>query len=331
MKYIVLGIILMLMLGCEKRVQYRYTEGKIYGTFYHISYESASDLQQEIREEMESVNASLSMFNPNSLIARLNRNETDSTDNLFRKMFAMACKVNLATGGGYDITVAPLVNAWGFGVQQEAFPDSARIDSLLMSVGMDKLSLENGRLLKKARGMKLDASSIAKGLGVDLVAEYFERCGIRNYMVEIGGEVRVKGESDKKRPWRIGIDRPEDDVAAGGRQLQMVVGLTSGALATSGNYRNFYIHDGKKYAHTINPQTGFPVQTEILGASVYAPSCMEADAYATGFMVVGLDKAKTLITGDPELEGCLIYEENGGLKTWISDGLKKMIVSEMND
>lgn len=111
----------------------------------------------------------------------------------------------------------------------------------------------------------------------------------------------------------------------------MVVGLTSGALATSGNYRNFYMHDGKKYAHTINPQTGFPVQTEILGASVYAPSCMEADAYATGFMVVGLDKAKTLITGDPELEGCLIYEEDGGLKTWISDGLKKMIVSEMND
>lgn len=331
MKYIVLGITLMLMVGCEKSVQYRYTEGKIYGTFYHISYESASDLQQEIREEMESVNASLSMFNPNSLIARLNCNETDSTDNLFRKMFATACKVNLATGGGYDITVAPLVNAWGFGVQQEAFPDSARIDSLLLSVGMDKLSLENGRLLKKARGMELDASSIAKGLGVDLVAEYFERGGIRNYMVEIGGEVRVKGESDKKRPWRIGIDRPEDDVAAGGRQLQMVVGLTSGALATSGNYRNFYIHDGKKYAHTINPQTGFPVQTEILGASVYAPSCMEADAYATGFMVVGLDKAKTLITGDPELEGCLIYEEDGGLKTWISDGLKKMIISEKND
>lgn len=331
MKYIVLGIILMLMVGCEKRVQYRYTEGKIYGTFYHISYESASDLQREIREEMESVNASLSMFNPNSLIARLNRNETDSTDNLFRKMFAMASKVNRATEGGYDITVAPLVNAWGFGVQQEAFPDSARIDSLLLSVGMDKLSLENDRLLKKGPGMKLDASSIAKGLGVDLVAEYFERAGIRNYMVEIGGEVRVKGESDKKRPWRIGIDRPEDDVAPGERQLQMVVGLTSGALATSGNYRNFYMHDGKKYAHTINPQTGFPVQTEILGASVYAPSCMEADAYATGFMVVGLDKAKTLITGDPELEGCLIYEEDGGLKTWISDGLKKRIVSEMND
>lgn len=331
MKYIVLGIILMLMVGCEKRVQYRYTEGKIYGTFYHISYESASDLQREIREEMESVNASLSMFNPNSLIARLNRNETDSTDNLFRKMFAMASKVNRATEGGYDITVAPLVNAWGFGVQQEAFPDSARIDSLLLSVGMDKLSLENDRLLKKGPGMKLDASSIAKGLGVDLVAEYFGRCGIRNYMVEIGGEVRVKGESDKKRSWRIGIDRPEDDVAAGGRQLQMVVGLTTGALATSGNYRNFYMHDGKKYAHTINPKTGFPVQTEILGASVYAPSCMEADAYATGFMVVGLDKAKALITGDPELEGCLIYEENGSLKTWISDGLKKRIVSEMND
>lgn len=331
MKSIVLGIIIagILLVGCKSRKQYQYAEGKIYGTFYHISYESDQDLYREIRNEMELVNESLSMFNPNSVIARLNRNETDSTDVLFRKMFAMAQKVNRATDGGYDITVAPLVNAWGFGVDKGAFPDSARIDSLLLMVGMEKLTLENDRLTKRTQEMKLDASSIAKGLGVDLVAEYFERQGIANYMVEIGGEVRVKGQSDKRRPWRIGIDRPEDDIAAQDRQLQRVIALTSGALATSGNYRNFYVHDGKKYAHTINPRTGYPVQTEILGASVYAPSCMEADAYATGFMVVGLEKAKEIIGNTPELEGCLIYEENGILKTWISDGLERMSVSEM--
>lgn len=321
----------MIMTGCAQKVKYQYTEGKVYGTFYHISYESPRDLQQEIRQEMEMVNASLSMFNPNSVIARINRNETDSTDILFRKMFQMARKVNQATDGGYDITVAPLVNAWGFGTQREAFPDSARIDSLLQLVGMDKLTLENDRLVKQVEGIQLDASSIAKGLGLDVVAEYLESQGIRNYMVEIGGEVRVKGLSDKGRPWRIGIDRPQDDVTAQSRQLQMIVGLTSGALATSGNYRNFYIHEGKKYAHTINPKTGFPVQTEVVGASVFAPTCMEADAYATGFMVVGLEKAKKVITESPELEACLIYQENGQVKVWVSDGLKKIIVSEMTD
>lgn len=331
MKYnLLLGIIVLgiLCVNCDRKIVYQHTEGKMYGTFYHISYASDEDLQAELHREMDLVNASLSMFNPNSVISQINRGETDSTDMLFRKMFRMALQVNQATDGAYDITVAPLVNAWGFGYEKEAFPDSVRIDSLLALVGMEKLTLEEDRLIKKVAGIQLDASSIAKGLGVDLVAEYLESKGVRDYMVEIGGEVRVKGDSDKRRPWRIGIDRPEDDVAAYDRQLQMVVGLTSGALATSGNYRNYYVHDGKKYAHTINPRTGYPVQTEVLGASVYAPTCMEADAYATAFMVLGFEKAKAIIEKDPEIEGCLIYEHNGKLKTWVSERMKTMIVSE---
>lgn len=331
MRYYLLLVIIasgMLFCNCDRKAVYQYTEGKIYGTFYHISYASDENLQTELYREMDLVNASLSMFNPGSVIARINRGETDSTDMLFRKMYQMAWRVNQATDGAFDITVAPLVNAWGFGYEKEAFPDSARIDSLLTLVGMEKLSFENDRLFKANPGIQLDASSIAKGLGVDLVAEYLERKGVRNYMVEIGGEVRVKGESDKRRPWRIGIDRPEDDVAAHDRQLQMVVGMTSGALATSGNYRNFYVHEGKKYAHTINPRTGYPVQTEVLGASVYAPTCMEADAYATAFMVMGLEKAKAIIEKDTEIEGCLIYEQDGKLKSWVSERMKTMIVSE---
>ena len=312
--------------SCDRALKYQYTEGKIYGTFYHISYAAGDDLQTEIREQMELVNASLSMFNPNSVISRINRGESDTTDVLFRRMFQMAGEVHRNTAGAYDITVAPLANAWGFGYEKEAFPDSSRIDSLMILIGMEKLTLTGNRLVKQHPDMKLDASSIAKGLGVDLVAEYLDRQGVKDYMVEIGGEVRVKGQSDKRRPWRIGIDQPEDDVAAQSRQLQMIVGMTSGSLATSGNYRNFYIHEGKKYAHTINPRTGFPVQTEVLSASVYAPGCMEADAYATAFMVLGLEKAKEVIGQNDELEGCLIYEEEGTLKTWISDGLKGMIV-----
>lgn len=314
------------MFACSRRETYQYTEGKVYGTFYHISYASTQDLQAGIRQEMERVNASLSMFNPASVISRINRNESDTVDSLFIRMYSVAKQVNSLSGGLYDITIAPLANAWGFGFEKEAFPNSLRIDSLRMFVGMEKLHLEGKRLTKQFPEMELDASSIAKGLGVDLVAEYLENKGVENYMVEIGGEIRAKGMSSKKRPWRIGIDRPEDDIAAQNRQLQLVLGISSGAVATSGNYRNFYMHEGKKYAHTINPLTGYPVQTEILGATVYAPSCMEADAYATAFMLTGFEKAKNIITANPALEACLIYEKEGVLKTWVSDGLQDKVV-----
>lgn len=315
--------------GCTPAQQYRYAEGKIFGTFYHVSYASGEDLKEEIRRQMESVNASLSMFNPGSVIARLNRNETDTTDALFQRMYSAALQVNRKTGGAFDITVGPLVNAWGFGYKQNAFPDSARIDTLRQFVGMDLLTLsEEGKLQKKYPEITLDASSIAKGLGVDLVAEYFESKGVNDYMVEIGGEVRVKGKSNKNRLWRIGIDRPEEDATAQNHRLQMIVGLNQGALATSGNYRNFYLHDGKKYAHTINPRTGYPVQTEIVSASVYASACMEADAYATAFMVLGLQKARQIVLADPGLEGAFIYLEEGKMKNWISPGFEKWIIEK---
>ena len=186
-------LFLFLCVGCTEIVKYQHAEGKIYGTYYQVSYASSKDLQDEIRKEMEKVNSSLSMFNPQSVIAKINRNESRQTDSLFRKMYMMAQKVFQQTDGGYDITVAPLVNAWGFGTEGREIPDSARIDSLLLLVGMEKLELRGEELLKKHEAMKLDASSIAKGLGVDLVAEYFDRRGIANYMIEIGGEVRVKG------------------------------------------------------------------------------------------------------------------------------------------
>lgn len=325
--FILLGMMVSLF-GCSQKQEYNYMEGKIYGTYYHISYESAEDLQTDITEQMESVNASLSMFNPSSVISKINRNETDSVDAAFCKMYRMSEKVNRLTAGAFDITVGPLANAWGFGFRKEVFPDSLRIDSLRKWVGMEKLQLNEGKLYKQFPQTEIDASSIAKGLGVDLVAEYLDHKKVKNYMVEIGGEVRVKGMSSKNRPWRIGIDRPEDDPTAGNRELQMVLGLTQGALATSGNYRNFYIHEGKKYAHTIDPVTGYPVQTEILSSSVYAPSCMEADAYATAFMVTGLEKAKKIVNAQPELEACFVYLSDGHMKVWVSEGLRNMIVSQ---
>ena len=162
---------------------------------------------------------------------------------------------------------------------------------------------------------------------MDLVAEFFDSHGINNYMIEIGGEIRLKGESNKGRPWHIGIDKPIEDSTAMNRELQAVLEMTEGALATSGNYRRYYIVDGKKYAHTINPKTGYPVQRDIIGASVYAPTCMEADAYATSFMVLGFVEAKKLVQSLPGLEACLIYlDDQGKENVWMSDGIKKRVL-----
>ncbi len=326
-----LGIIICVLIACAgcQRNMYRFTEGTVYGTTYHISYKSDKDYAAEIRREMERVNESLSMFNKKSTIARLNRGETDRTDSLFVRLFAKAAEIHAETGGAFDITVAPLVNAWGFGYKNERLPSAEKVDSLLRYVGMEKLKIEDGRLVKAVEGIQMDASSTAKGLGVDLVAEFLEGQGVRDYMVEIGGEVRVKGQSNKSRPWHIGIDKPIDDEAASRRELQFVLEMGEGALATSGNYRRFYVVDGKKYSHTINPKTGFPVQQDILGASVYAPTCMEADAYATAFMVLGMEKAKEIVEANPSVEACFIYQnEQGEREVWVSEKLKTLILKD---
>lgn len=323
------GLILIaaLFTGCKEK-EYQRAEGGIYGTLFHVSYEYDKDLAAPIRDRMERVNSSLSMFNKQSVIALINRNESDKTDSLFCRLFATAEKINRHTKGAFDITVAPLVNAWGFGYENDSLPSAQKIDSIMQCVGMDKIKLQEGRIVKSVPGVEMDASAIAKGLGVDLVAEYLDSLNIKNYMVEIGGEVRVKGMSDKERPWQIGIDKPLDDPNLTDRQLQFIIALTEGAIATSGNYRNFYIKDGKKYAHTIDPVTGYPVQRNILSSSVYAPTCMEADAYATAFMVLGLEESCKLVEAMPELDACFIYDDNGSLKTWTTSGFEKLIIKE---
>lgn len=325
MKAGVIFFCVIVLCGCKKEA-FRHMEGTIYGTYYQIAYESPKILDQGIEKQMQSVNASLSMFNPESVISRLNRNESCRVDSLFSRMFGMALKVNRETDGAFDITVAPLVNAWGFGYKKGIMPTPGRIDTLLQQVGMEKLELQGDSLVKSVSQIELDASSIAKGLGVDLAAEYLESQGVKNYMVDIGGEIRVKGMSGKKRAWRIGIDKPVDDPALVNRELQFIIGLEEGALATSGNYRNFYVKDGKKYAHTISPYTGYPVQQDVVSATVYAPTCMEADAYATAFMVLGLEASQGVIEHIPELEACLIYNQDGELKVWMTDKFKTFVL-----
>lgn len=327
-KNFVLLCVIGLLAGCGGP-SYRSETGTVYGTIYHITYESTDDYALDIRREMERVNQSLSMFNPRSVVARWNRGETEVVDTLFLEMWAKAREVHDVSGGAFDVTVAPLVNAWGFGTEGKQMPEPSEVDSLLSIVGMDKVVQEGDRLVKTVPGVQIDASSIAKGLGVDLVAEFFDRHGVANYMIEIGGEIRVRGKSAKDRPWRIGIDKPVDDSTALSRQLQTILELTGGSLATSGNYRRYYVVDGKKYAHTIDPKTGRPVQRDIVGASVYAPTCMEADAYATAFMVLGMEEARRVVRELPAVEACLIYvTPEGKMDVWMSEGIRKLVLEE---
>lgn len=327
MKFYVIVMCAIVICSC-RREEYRQLSGTVYGTFYRIVYESVRPMDREIQAEMERVNASLSMFNPSSVISRLNHNEQEKADSLFVRMFRTSQQVHRETNGAFDITVAPLVNAWGFGYKKDIIPLPGYIDSVRQFVGMEKLTLAGNRLQKARKEMEMDASAIAKGLGVDLAAEYLESQGVKNFMVDIGGEIRVRGKSDKKRAWRIGIDRPVDDPVPGERQVQLIIGLTEGALATSGNYRNFYIKEGKKYAHTIDPRSGYPVQSDVVSSTVYAPSCMEADAYATAFMVLGLEESRKVIGASPELEACLIYVDEGQLKVWMTGRFKEFVIEE---
>ena len=318
---LIVGTVLIL----RKQAPYQTDEGFVFGTMYKITYQSKENLKKEIEAELRKVDNSLSPFNKRSVITRINDNTDLSADSMLVYVYNMARSISEETQGAYDITVAPLVNAWGFGFKTQAFPDSAKIDSLRRIVGYRKISLTpEGKFEKRDPRVMLDCSSIAKGFGVDCVARLLESRGIRNFMVEIGGEVVVKGENPKMEKWRIGINRPVDDSLAVNQELQTVLEITDAGMATSGNYRNFYYKDGKKYAHTIDPRTGYPVQHNILSSTVIADNCAKADAYATAFMVLGLDSAKIICNAHPELDAYFIYEDKEGkLRTYSTEGMKK--------
>ena len=309
-----------------KPVEIQKNEGAVFGTFYHLTYRSTTNLQMSIDSVLAEVDHSLSPFNKKSIITAINENRSMQTDARFRHVFTLAQQVYEATGGAFDISVAPLVNAWGFGFKEGKNPSDAEIDSLRQFVGLDKVRLEaspsgggmEGAFIVKADPrLMLDCSAIAKGYGVDAVADYLTSKGIRDYMVEIGGEIRVNGLNPQGEPWHIGIIRPVDDPLANNNDIQQVVEVSNTAIATSGNYRNFYEQDGQKVAHTIDPRTGHPVQLDILSATVLAPDCATADAFATAFMVVGLAEAKQILEKHPELQAYFICVDEEGMPfTW---------------
>lgn len=292
---VLIAIFTLFFVGCVSAPNYRTVDGLMLGTTYHIVAETTLSSEQ-IFEEMQRINgeaiSSMSIFDSNSLLSRINSNRTDSVDIHIARNIEIASKVNALTPR-YDITVKPLVDAYGFAAKNRE--DRPNIDSLVQFVGFDKFRIEGSRIVKSDSRVQIDLNSIAKGYVVDMIAEWLDSQGSENYIVEVGGEIRAKGVNAKGIAWRVGVDSPIDNNDTPGQYQQRVVQISGASLATSGNYRRFYYNDeGKRISHTINPQTGESQTTSLLSATVIAPRCATADALATAFMASGEEEAIAL-------------------------------------
>jgi FAD:protein FMN transferase len=305
-------------------------DGFTQGTTYHVVYRTSPEYEPDvIRKGLENlfgkVDNSLSIYNDSSVISLINKNASCETDTLFREVFRLSYEVWKETGGAFDITVGPLVKAWGFGPDAIKNFDVARLPHLLSLVGMDKVRLNGGKLIKSSAEMYIDMNAVAQGFTVDLAIDYLKSLGITDCLVEVGGEVRSAGNKGGEG-WIVGIDKPVDGNNDPGSDMEAVIQLNNMSLATSGNYRKFYIDNGVKYSHTIDPHTGYPARQTLLSATIVAPECAVADAYATACMVIGTEGAKDLIKKHKFLEGYLIWsDENGTLKTWASKRIRNKI------
>jgi len=328
----VIAVILFISLR-NTRGQYIKLAGLVQGTSYHITYKSrqGKNLQQEIDSLLADFDRSCSIYLPGSVISRINHNDpTVEADAKLIAIFNKSVEVNRETGGAFDITVGPLVNAWGFGFTAGSETDSNTIDSLMQFIGMDKVKLSGNKIIKENPNVMLDVNAIAQGYSVDIIAHYLEKLRVKNYMVEIGGEVRTRGRNDKGNIWRIGIDKPLEGNVTPGENLQAILQLDRKSLATSGNYRKFYEKDGVKYAHTIDPKTGYPVISNLLSATVVADDCMTADAYATAFMVIGLNRTIDFLDQHKTLDAYLIYsDEKGQYNVYISKGFSRYMAEQL--
>lgn len=300
----------------EPKLRYFHNEGKVFGTYYNIRYEARTDLKDSIQAALTAFDNSLSMFNPHSVLYAINANRDTTTDAAFEAMWSEAEHVYSLSEGAFDITVAPLVKAFGFGRKSDQYSAISVqvIDSLCEFVGFDKVALVNHRVVKDDYRIQLDAGAVAKGQSCDMIAEVLRRQGCTNFLVDIGGEVVAHGVNDKGEPWHIGITKPNLNNEGAQEELQEVLAVSDICMATSGNYRNYYYADGERRSHTIDPRTGYPVQHSVLSATVVSSSCMRADAFATACMVLGAEKALEMIDRAGDAACYLIVAENDSLR-----------------
>jgi thiamine biosynthesis lipoprotein len=323
-------LILVTLFSCKEKAKYSEFNGFAQGTTYHMVFQNTGSVNSlELRTQVEKIlhrfDMSLSLYIDSSVVARINRNEITIPDSFFVEVFKKSKEISTLTDGAFDVTVGPLVEAWGFGPDAHRNFSESKRDSLLKLVGMNKVEIKDGKLIKTDPHISLDFNAIAQGFSVDVICRYFDSRGIKSYLIEIGGEVRVKGDKGGVL-WKIGIDKPIDNNMMPGNDLEAIIELKDRALATSGNYRKFYIEDGIKYSHTIDPKTGYPAKNQLLSATILADECATADGIATACMVIGKDKTIEFLDRHPEYEAYLIYsDDSGNFRTWTSEPLKKFI------
>ena len=328
-KILLLLNVLLLITACSfDKTELIKLEGNAQGTTYHISYISQNGIvyKKEIDSILIDIDNSMSTWKPNSIISKINNNEKDViVDHHFKAVFEKSVEVSEKTKGNFDITVGPLVNAWGFGPTRKYKLDKKKVDSLLQLVNYKMLSLKNNKIIKEKPGIKIDFNAIAQGYSVDVIANFLESKGINNYLVELGGEIKARGKKENEE-WKVGIDQPYETTSSD-RKLEAIINLNNRALATSGNYRKFYIDGNQKLSHIINPKTAYPAKHNLLSTTVIANDGITADAYATAFMVMGLNKSIEFLENNKNLnlEVYFIYDENGKWKTHISKSLEKRI------
>lgn len=304
---------------------YRTASGVVWHTTYNITYESSRDLGDSIIAVTGGIDMSASMFNPRSVLSRINNNSSNCADSMVAKLLQRSQEINRETGGAFDPTIAPLMRLWKTQDTVATLPDEAAIDSVMQFVGMDKVRLANGnQVIKSDSRLQLDFNAIAKGLGCDEVGRMLKRNGVTNYLVEIGGEITTSGVNERGLPWHVSIDLPIESNDTVVHSSALVLQLDKGGIATSGNYRNYKIVDGRKVAHIIDPRTGHTAISNLLSATVIATDCMNADAYATALMVMGLDRARKFADDRNDLSVVLIYADTDDrLQVWRSPGVAK--------
>lgn len=333
MKYIFCFITL-LFFSCSEQTKIILVQntGETQGTFYHVQYlsENGESYKIQIDSLLAEIDSSVSIYKPYSIISKLNRGEKVQTDDIFNSVYFDAVHAYVTTKGYFDCTVSPLVSYWGFYKnwgQEDIDIDSLKIQEILKNVGTHKTDRLDGSVCLEP-SVQIDFNAIAQGYSVDLIADLLEDQGVQNYLIEVGGEIKARGVNTEDKNWRVGIDKPLEEIDIDDR-FQFILELENKSLATSGNYRKFYEKDGVKYSHTINPMTGFPVQNRLLSVTVVTNECSLADAYATAFMAMGVEKTKKLIESvDDQLDVYLVYtDKDGSWRTYISSGMQERIIN----
>lgn len=323
-KKILLVLIIVSFFSCKKESNYTYLQGMAFGTPFSIKYKDAlhRDMSISVDSLIKSVNKSLSTYQKNSDISKMNNGDTTIVvDNKFIEVFKKSQRIYIETNGVFDPTIGVLVNAWDFGPEKKINDlDSTKVNELMKQVGFSKVHIKNNKVIKENKLTYFDFNAIAKGYGIDVIGRFFETKNIISYMIEVGGEVRARGKSPSGEDWKIGIEKPNFD---GSQSVQKVILLHNESIATSGTYRKFKIDiNGNKYAHILNAKTGYPAKSDVLSASVISNlDCADVDGYATALLALGLERSKIFLKNHKDLNAFIIYsDENGKLMTYKTEG-----------